>query len=79
MEGKKRFRPTLTAYREMENACAKLTRENKTLDSSNKYMEAELKKLRAIIEDYKSDNEVLRSEIIYLEQRGFWARVFNLR
>ena len=78
MEGKKRFRPTLTAYREMEARAERLKVESDTLKASNKYMEAELKRLRAIIEDYKSDNEVLRSEIIYLEQRGFWARLFNL-
>ena len=78
MEGKKRFRPTLTAYREMESACAKLTRENKTLDSSNKYMEAELKRLRAIIEDYNRELDKLRRDVYHLKNRNFFARLFNI-
>ena len=88
---KKRFRPTLTAYRALENEVSKfkemnarlvrdnqsLVDKNATLDQSNKLMEFELKRLREANEQLSKMNKNLRRECQYLQSRGFWKRLFN--
>lgn len=76
-EKKKRWRPSLTAYRALENAVNELRVENESLKSSNGYMENELDRLRNKIECVEKENDRLRSEMFQMEKRGFWSRVFN--
>ena len=84
-EKKKRFRPTLTAYRALENEVstlkeenAKLLSKNHVLEQSNELMEAELKRLRNALDEIIKSYALLGAEMAMLKARGFWARVFNL-
>ena len=54
-----------------------LREKNTTLNQSNKLMEDELKRLRSAIESLNEINNKTQAEIDYLNNRGFWARVFN--
>lgn len=48
-----------------------------TLESSNNFMDAEMKKLRAELEQEHATVDHLAAEVGRLKSRGFWARVFN--
>ena len=63
METKKRFRPTLTAYRKLENEVIELERELENVRKANNEAERLNVRLCAQLKEIKS--------------RGFWARVFN--
>ena len=76
-EQKKRWRPSLTAYRELEALVTNLRAEINTLSSSNKHMEKELERLRSVNEALSKENESLRFDKEYVEKRGFWSRIFN--
>ena len=54
-----------------------LREKNTTLEQSNKLMEAELGRLRAANKSLNDLNDDRLREIEYLNNRGFWARVFN--
>lgn len=76
-EKKKRFRPTLTAYRALENEVSKLTEDKKLLEKSNTFCEEELIRLRGVIKE--QDDEILswKHEVEYLRSRSFLARLLN--
>lgn len=76
-EKKKRFRPTLTAYRALENEVSKLTEDKKLLEKSNKYMEDETIRLRQVIDEQDAQILKLQTELNHLSTRGFWARLLN--
>lgn len=54
-----------------------LREKNTTLNQSNKLMEDELKRLRSAIKSLNEINNKTQAEIDNLNNRGFWARVFN--
>ena len=47
------------------------------LESSNGFMDAEMKKLRAELELEHATADHLAAEVGRLKSRGFWARLFN--
>lgn len=76
-EKKKRWRPSLTAYRELEKDNADLRSHLLTLQQSNTLMEEELNKLRSKVELMKGTSDTLAKELHRLSSRGFFARLFN--
>ena len=76
-EKKKRWRPSLTAYRALQSENNDLQVENRALKSSNGYVEKELNRLRCRIIDLEKDNEVLNFEISQLRKRDLWERIWN--
>lgn len=76
-EKKKRWRPSLTAYRELENEVESLYTKNSTIEKSNGFMEKELTRVREANKVLAKINEQLCNELQYIKSRGFWARVFN--
>lgn len=76
-EKKKRFRPTLTAYRELES-------ENKMLRDRCDCLMADCNKqrlannvLKAKVSSLDKVADELRDKIEYMKGRGFLARLFN--
>lgn len=55
----------------------KLKAKNATLEQSNKLMEAELDRQKRANENLSAFNDQYKKRITELENRGFWARVFN--
>ena len=55
----------------------KLTSENKALQQSNTLMEEELARQRKANIELSKFNDQYRQQILDLQSRGFWARVFN--
>lgn len=51
--------------------------ENETLRHSNKLMETELKRVNGLLDWSKKVSNELLEELIFLKNRGFWARLFN--
>lgn len=76
-EKKKRWRPSLTAYRELEKVNADLRSHLLTLEQSNTLLEDELKNLRSKVELMKCSSDTLANELHRLSSRGFFARLFN--
>jgi len=76
-ERKKRWRPSLTAYRALEDEVSSLKEEKMLLEKSNGYMEKELSRLRAGYESMEREVGDLEREVCYLRNRSFWDRVFN--
>ena len=76
-EKKKRFRPSLTAYRALENEVSQLNEANKLLEKSNKYMEEEAIRLRKENEDLEKDVLDLKKELKNLRNRSFFERLLN--
>lgn len=92
-EKKKRWRPSLTAYRELENLVSELKEENarliskeesdrlkdkiSVLEKSNKLLEEECDNLRGKLEEAGSTIDAMDKEIFALCHRGLWARIFN--
>lgn len=76
-ERKKRWRPSLTAYRALEDEVSSLKEEKMLLEKSNGYMEKELSRLRAGYESLEREVGDLEREVCYLRNRSFWDRVFN--
>ena len=76
-ERKKRWRPSLTAYRALEGEVSALSEKNRLLEKSNGYMEKELSRLRAGYESLEREVGDLEREVCYLRNRSFWDRVFN--
>lgn len=76
-EKKKRFRPTLTAYRALENEVSRLNEDKKLLEKSNKYMEDETIRLRQVVNEQDAEILKLQTELNNLSTRGFWARLLN--
>lgn len=90
-EKKKRWRPSLTAYRELQRqvdeALVSLSKARKdvlsckteldALRRSNSLMEKELSLQQQMNDDLNKQNWKLRDELFDLKNRGFWARVFN--
>lgn len=56
----------------------KLTSENRTLQQSNTLMEEELERQKKANIELSKFNDQYRQQILDLQSRGFWARVFNL-
>lgn len=54
-----------------------LIAENKTLEASNKHMEAELERVRDANQSLNDLNDERLAQIHELRSRGFWARIFN--
>jgi hypothetical protein len=90
-ETKKRFRPTLTAYRALENEVSKfkemnarligdnqsLVDKNHTLEQSNTLMEQELDRVRKANLELCTLSSRLSNELREIKSRGFWKRLFN--
>lgn len=92
-EKKKRWRPSLTAYRELENIvselrlkltryvpkedCNRLMDKISVLEKSNSLMEEELNRLRGILNEAHDTIDAMDKEIFALCHRGLWARIFN--
>jgi len=76
-ERKKRWRPSLTAYRALEDEVSSLKEEKMLLEKSNGYMEKDLSRLRAGYESMEREVGDLEREVCYLRNRSFWDRVFN--
>jgi len=92
-EKKKRWRPSLTAYRELENLVSELKEENarliskdesdrlkdkiSVLEKSNKLLEEECDNLRGKLEEAGSTIDAMDKEIFALCHRSLWARIFN--
>lgn len=55
----------------------KLTSENRTLQQSNTLMEEELERQKNANIELSKFNDQYRQQILDLQSRGFWARVFN--
>lgn len=76
-EKKKRWRPSLTAYRALQRENEGLKEKLDMAERSNKYMEDERKRRNAIKDNSKRIIDELKRELEYIKNRGFWARVFN--
>ena len=92
-EKKKRWRPSLTAYRALENLVSELKEENarliskeesdrlkdkiSVLEKSNKLLEEECDNLRGKLEEAGSTIDAMDKEIFALCHRSLWARIFN--
>ncbi|SEA79631.1 hypothetical protein SAMN04487851_11459 [Prevotella sp. tc2-28] len=76
-EKKKRFRPSLTAYRALESELRNVQSKLETAESTNKFLESCVKSLEEEKEVKSKIIEELRFNITMLRERGFWARVFN--
>lgn len=83
-ETKKRFRPSLTAYRALENEVSELKEElakyitmKNTLEKSNELMEQELDRVRKSNIELGKLNGQLCNELQAIKSRGFWKRLFN--
>lgn len=62
---------------ELSERVKSLTATNNVLNNSNDLMEKELKRLRIACNTLNELNDEKSSKIVALENRGFWARVFN--
>jgi chromosome segregation ATPase len=85
-ETKKRFRPTLTAYRAQENEISQLKEElskleikYKTLLKSNELLEQERDRNHQALSNMSKQNKLLYNELQAIKSRGFWKRLFNLK
>ena len=97
-ESKKRWRPTLTAYRNLENelgiakqdlelARVAVNDKNEEIESlkskvsalerSNQSLSDGIKILRDSNEGYENEVISMEKRISFLENRGFWDRLFN--
>lgn len=77
MEKKKRVRPTVTQVNELKSRINDLEAENIALSSSNKFMEAELDRVREVNASLKKRCAESESRCEHLLGRGFWERLFN--
>ena len=57
--------------------CEDLKAKNKTLDISNQHMEKELTAYRKRADDATKDYQTARREVLWLRNRGLWARIVN--
>ena len=97
-EIKKRWRPSLTAYRALEDELGTvkehyelakvavddknkliddLQSKNSALERSNVSLSDGIKRLRKDKEDLENEVVSLKKRIAFLENRGFWNRLFN--
>lgn len=76
-EKKKRFRPTLTAYRALESELRNTKAQLETAESTNKFLESCVKNLEEERDEKSKIIEELRFNIMMLKERGFWSRLFN--
>lgn len=86
-EKKKRWRPSLTAYRKLESEVSTLKAElskfegmrtqYSNLEKSNKLMENELEKLREQASGASVDYNKARCEVLWLRNRNLWQRIIN--
>lgn len=92
-EKKKRWRPSLTAYRALENLVSELKEENarliskedsdrlkdkiSVLEKSNKLLEEECDNLRGKLEEAGSTIDAMDKEIYALCHRNLWQRILN--
>ena len=68
-ETKKRWRPSLTAYRELESKLAEAERKISLLRAD----------ALACEENHQKKVNRLQREVDYLNNRGFWSRLFNVK
>jgi len=73
-EKKKRWRPSLTAYRELEET---IHRQCVELDAWREKYHELLKSTKESYSSLQEDYDALYAENLSLKSRGFWARVFN--
>ena len=85
-ETKKRFRPSLTAYRALENEVSELKEElakleikYKTLLKSNELLEQERDRNHQTISNMSKQNKLLYNELQAIKSRGFWKQLFNCK
>lgn len=76
-KSKKRFRPTLTAYRELEEKVVELQKEKEALEYVNVFLEGENKFLSSLIEEAGETIQAMDKEIFVLCHRNLWQRIFN--
>ena len=76
-EKKKRWRPSLTAYRALEKEVAELKTQVETLEKSNGFMEMELQRMQTKADGACQDYNRVRREILWLRGRNLWQRIVN--
>ena len=64
-------------YEKLKDDNATLRGKVTQLESSNNFMDAELRKVRAELDLEHATADHLAAEVGRLKSRGFWARVFN--
>ena len=74
---KKPSRPTWKMVKELEERCQKQSDELNALKHSNDLLETELIRVRSEVETLNKKCDEYSGDIIYLKNRGFWARIFN--
>lgn len=93
MESKKRWRPSLTAYRALENEVSELRERLMLLEKAEGYLSEEKKELEAkyeaamdevsrLLGDCRAWREKYRSLCEgngLTSNRGFWRRLFNIK
>jgi len=86
-EKKKRWRPSLTAYRELEDEVGGLKEQNRLLSREVANLRCEINETcddgegrfvsREQYDDALRERDTWKSMYGSLRSRGFWARVFN--
>lgn len=76
-EKKKRWRPSLTAYRSLEKEVAELKTQVETLEKSNGFMEMELQRMQTKADGACQDYHRARREVLWLRSRNLWQRIVN--
>ncbi len=76
-EKKKRWRPSLTAYRKLEKEVSELKNENASLERSNQLMEEEMERLRGALDEAGDTIQAMDKEIYALCHRNLWQRILN--
>lgn len=76
---KKRVRPTLCQIRLLEESCKKLTDKNNVLEQSNNLMEEELNRKNEACNSLADQLAEKNTALAKLMNRGFFARLFNLK
>lgn len=83
-EKKKRWRPSLTAYRALERQMAEMKEEKarlndkiSVLEKSNKLLDEETERLRDVLREAHETIDAMDKEIYALCHRNLWDRIFN--
>ena len=83
-EKKKRWRPSLTAYRalerqvtEMKEEKARLNDKISVLEKSNKLLDEETERLRDVLMEAHETIDAMDKEIFALCHRSLWERILN--
>jgi len=76
-ETKKRWRPSLGAYRALENEVSELREQNSSLLLDVRVLGGKLEEASDTISNLVRDCDAWRDKYRELRGRGFWSRLFN--